>query len=351
MDDLNDAQALIEEVKVMEEKTKDKQLSRVIHRISRKLTAECKQLQKPSKRGDAKKKTTSNLPHLKGVLQTVKDSTGVQEVICDLKKYGIVIDVICDNGRTWKKVVARNAQSTHLIWAGKGQYGTKDVTKTVKKYLRSAEQFCEFSPPKVVCVFYNGVTREMAEYMEGLGAQVEGERVDVDADTHRRLEALEDLEDSECEIDSEDDISCDEDLEADGVAAADCHNTQALEIKRMAGEEKIFLDVTSMVIYVSDVCNGGATFKFKDQMMADQAAQELESAVMLTIEGYIKSRKLVTCQTALANFNQFMETMGGAEEKKRAEALLKKITVVPDLISDKFTKLQTGGKVRSVSVY
>lgn len=345
MEQIIEAQELIEEISVMAENARDKRLCRALHRLLKKLRSELKQLHKQ----EGKTKPTSNLPHLKGILQMVKNSTGVQEVICDLKKYGIVIDVICDNGRTWKKVVARNAQSTHLIWAGKGQYGTKDVTKTVRKYLRSAEQFCEFYPPRIVCIFCNGVTRDMAQYMEGLGVSVEGERVDVDADTLRRLQALEDLEESEGEFDSMEDLSDDEDLETDGIPSTDSHNSQALEVKNMDQQKKIFLDVTSMVIYVSDVCNGGASFKFKDTIMAEQAVQELETPVMPIIQEFIESRMLVTCATALENFKENIDARGGADEKKRAIELVKKLTVVPDLVSDRFLKLKTGGKVRIYS--
>ena len=117
----------------------------------------------------------------------IKESNQVQDVICDMRKYGIIVDVICDNGKTWKKVIARNPQSLHLIWAGKGQYGTKDVVQKSCKYADCAKLHSEISPPQVVCVFCHGVTYDMAEALESKGILVDGERVDVSQEVVDKL--------------------------------------------------------------------------------------------------------------------------------------------------------------------
>lgn len=340
MNQIDTARSLISEVSTLIESTSEKKQGRLLKRLMKKLDAELKQLNKKPERA-REGKTTSNLPHLKGVLETYKNSTNVQDILCDMKHYGIVVDVICDSGRTWKKVVARNAQSTHLIWAGKGQYGTKDVSRTAKKYIQAAELFCELSPPKVICIFMNGVTHDLAEYLEGLGVKVEGERVDVHEDTKRRLKALEDLEDSECEYEDDSQSETSEEEEEDNE---EC-DILTREIINMDKNEKIFLDVTSMVIYVSDVCNGGENFPFKDPVMAEQAQQEQQKPVMSFMKEFFDNRKLVTCQTALDNFKSFVQLLGGEEEKRRAEELMTRITVVPDCISTRFQNLKVGGKV------
>ena len=84
-----------------------------------------------------------------------------------------------------------------MIWAGKGQYGTKDVVKKAEKYVEAAKLYCEFSPPRVVCVFSNGVTHDMAEHLESKGIEVEGDRLDVSQETKDRL--------SECFVNDSDD--------------------------------------------------------------------------------------------------------------------------------------------------
>lgn len=191
MDELEEAQSLLEETNKLAEA--DKKLSKVCLKLSRKIKADASFLEKFKSQGGTKdndKKgvlSSSNVPYLSGVLKVVKESDDVQEVICDLRKYGIIVDVVCDGGKTWKKVIARNPQSLHLIWAGKGQYGTKDVVKKAEKYVEAAKLYCEFSPPRVVCVFSNGVTHSMAEYLESKGISVEGERLDVSQEIKERL--------------------------------------------------------------------------------------------------------------------------------------------------------------------
>lgn len=201
MDELEEAQRLLEETQILA--SSEKRLSRVCQKLSRKIKADASFLEKFYANGGTKENdkkgvlSSSNIPYLSGVLKVVKESVDVQEVICDLRKYGIIVDVVCNSGKTWKKVIARNPQSLHLIWAGKGQYGTKDVVKKAEKYLESAKLYCEFSPPRVVCVFCNGVTHEMAEHLESKGISVEGERLDVSQEMKERL--------SECFVADSDD--------------------------------------------------------------------------------------------------------------------------------------------------
>ena len=159
--------------------------------------------------------TSSNIPYLSGILSVVKESEGVTQVIYDLKRYGIVVDVVCDGGKTWKKVIARNPQSLHLIWAGQGQYGTKDVVKKAEKYIACSKQHNAFIPPEIVYVFCNGVTHEMAEELESKGIRVEGNRVDVSQEVTERLTAV--FSDSD---ESEDEIS-DDNLEESTVSCFD----------------------------------------------------------------------------------------------------------------------------------
>ena len=63
---------------------------------------------------------------LAGLLDVVDTFPGIQEVLkcfraswCDKPQPSLVVDVICNHGNTWVKVVARKAQAMHLVWAGK----------------------------------------------------------------------------------------------------------------------------------------------------------------------------------------------------------------------------------------
>lgn len=345
--DVEEAIHLLDELHELRQTTPEKNLSKVLERLSKKVSSELKQLQRHNP--GTKKKSVSNLPHLKGIFYVLRASKSVKQILCSMKRYGIVIDVISDSGRTWKKVVARNAQSTHLIWAGKGQYGNKDVTKILGRYVNASQEFCEVSPPKVVCVFCNGVTHEMAQYLEQMGVIVEGERVDVDSDTLRRLDTVSDLEDSDDESwESDfDENDLDEDNEqTEGSTGATNFSSDNDTMSAAAGKPQVFLDVTSMVILVSDVCNGGADFPFADPSMAEQAQMERTDPVSQMLAKIIDGKELYTCETAVSNFKSFMSMLGGEGEKRRAEDLLGRLNIVEDGMSDRFADLKVGGKVK-----
>ena len=62
---------------------------------------------------------------LAGLLDVIDTFPGTEEVLkcfracrCDTPQPSLVVDVICNHGNTWVKVVARKAQATHLVWAG-----------------------------------------------------------------------------------------------------------------------------------------------------------------------------------------------------------------------------------------
>lgn len=338
------------ELSGLAESTADSKLRTAYQRIEKRLKTEIQFLQKtPNKRTN---KESSNLPYLYGVFEAVKQSQGVLQVICDRRQYKIIIDVVCDNGKTWKKIIARNPQSLHLIWASDGQYGDKDAVKKVVKYVDAAKQESDFSPPRVVCIFTRGVTGEMADYLTNLGVDVQGERVGVSADTLRRLEGV--FGDSSASEEESEDLESEEEEFDDesGAAAGDAADSDQSQLDReilaIPIDEKVLLDVTSMVVYISDVCNGGETFNFKDTTMAEQAEQEKITPTKAYISKYMENRRLLTSETALSNFKNFIDLLGGEKEKERALELIERITIVPDRVSRRFQTLKEGSKVRPV---
>ena len=102
MDELDEAQKLLEETNKLAES--DKRLSKVCLKLSRKIKADASFLEKFKANGGTKENdkrgvlSSSNVHYLSGVLKVVKESEEVQEVICDLRKYGIIVDVVCDGG-------------------------------------------------------------------------------------------------------------------------------------------------------------------------------------------------------------------------------------------------------------
>ena len=331
----------LEEITILLEQATDSKLLEVYKQLEKRLKAEVKFL----KQAKRKNKISSNIPYLLGVFQTVKDSKNVDQVICDYRKYGIIIDVVCGERTTWKKVVARNAQAMHLIFASQGQYGGKDIVKIAQRYLQAAREESEFSPPKVVCVFTRGVTGPMADHLENLGVIVEGSRVTVSEDTQRRLQVTEEFSDYEAEWDSDSEYETETDSEEEQECPPEMLTGTSAVIAKMSTEEKVFLDVTSMVIFVSDVCNGGDYFEFEDAEMKTQAEQERKTPVREFLKPYFDNCLLVTCDSALKNFLDFTKLLGGEEENKRAEELAKRLTVVPDNMSERFQRVIKRGRV------
>lgn len=201
MNELVRAEALLSDICQLE--AKDPPLSKVCQKLARKIRADASFLRKYAKdtKSDDSTLCSSNLPYLSGILDAAKQSKNVTDVICDFRSYGITVDVVADYGKTWKKVVARNPQSLHLIWAGKGQYGPKDIVKKAQKYVEAAKSFCQISPPEILYVFCNGVTFEVAEMIRSLGITVEGECVPVSTETLHRLSSVsaDDSDDSDDE--------------------------------------------------------------------------------------------------------------------------------------------------------
>lgn len=58
---------------------------------------------------------------------------------------------------------------------------------------------------------------------------------------------------------------------------------------------------------------------------------------------------MYVCQTALDDFRSILETLGGPEEKRRAEELLSDVTVVQDDPSDKSKNMPYSLKIRDRS--
>ena len=58
-------------------------------------------------------------------------------VVLDDRK--IVIDIICDGGLTWMKVIARNPKSLSQICMGDASYGVRSVIDHAEDYLECAK--------------------------------------------------------------------------------------------------------------------------------------------------------------------------------------------------------------------
>lgn len=120
-------------------------------------------------------------------------------------------------------------------------------------------------------------------------------------------------------------------------------------IQHMPSNKKVFLDITTMLVYVSDLCHGGCHHDFTEPVLAKQAADELELSALNAISPYMCGRTLVTCESALHDYWNIVTMMGGPDEKLRAQDLVDKLTVVPDCVSTRFSNLAASGQIRERS--
>lgn len=101
-----------------------------------------------------------------------------------------------------------------------------------------------------------------------------------------------------------------------------------------------------MLVYISDVCNGGNFYDFNEKILVDQALQEKEKSALDKILPNFKGRTLISCKSAIDDFHSIVSVMGGPAEKQRSEELIKKLTIVPDCVSQRYANLATSGQIR-----
>ncbi|ESO86314.1 hypothetical protein LOTGIDRAFT_176014 [Lottia gigantea] len=135
---------------------------------------------------------SSNLSHYAGVIHAVQYLPDVIQVLQPFtspnKSYSLLVDVVAGQGHMWVKVVARKAQALHLVWAGKGQFGERDLIEQADEYINCIEIHpINFLSPEIHFLFYNNVTNQMADELESKNIKVFGHRVDVEDDIKLKL--------------------------------------------------------------------------------------------------------------------------------------------------------------------
>jgi len=314
-----------------------------ISKLEKKVRQEVKFLEKfkDSKRFQKLKKehiNCSNLVHLESFISQiflVKNPTAVLHPF-NLCKDGaiqkkVVVDIVCEEGRVWVKVVARNPKALDLNSQGGNQFGQRSIIDQVKEFVTCASQNeVLFKPPVVRFIFANGVTNSLHKRIAKRGAEAVGDIVclgDVESD-----EEESDSNESESDYDSNDDH---EDMTSDSDANID--NT------------KVNLDITAMIAYVSALTNGRNWFKFSEKILSQQAEWERKNPVKPFLDDVFRDKQLICCASAMKDFDTIINTLGGPGERQRASDLKSRITVVPDCNSSRTLNLEVSGKIKERS--
>ncbi|XP_015210039.1 UPF0415 protein C7orf25 homolog isoform X1 [Lepisosteus oculatus] len=331
-------------------------------KLCSKLRAELKFLQKVEAGEVVIKEShlqSTNLTHLKAIVESAESLEDVVSVLHVFtyedqagEKQTLVVDVVANGGHTWVKAIGRKAEALHNIWQGRGQYGDKSIVKQAENFLQaSRQQPVQYSNPHIIFAFYNGVSSPMADRLREMGISVRGDIVAVNSVAGAE-EGEDALSDSSCESDADGDETEDLTLtrvDRDTIVASLSFPTEV----KVDVCNRVNLDITTLITYVSSLSHGGCHYKFKEQVLTEQAAQERQEKVLPKLEEFMKGKELFACHSAVKDFHIILDTLGGPGEKARAAELLQRIKVVPDQPSERTMRLEASSKVnhRSLMIF
>ncbi|KAJ7322699.1 hypothetical protein JRQ81_018986 [Phrynocephalus forsythii] len=315
-------------------------------KLCSKLKAEAKFLHKVKSGKVAVKEShlqSTNLAHLQAIIESaenLEEVVGVLHVFnyedkCG-EKQSLVVDVVANGGHTWVKAIGRKAEALHNIWLGRGQYGDKSVIKQAEDFLQAShQQPVQYSNPHIIFAFFNGVSYPMAERLKEMGISVRGDIVAVNG-------LMKPSDESEDEGESLQVTKVDR----DNLIASVAFPTDV----RVDLCNRVNLDITTLITYVSALGYGGCYFIFKEKVLTEQAMEERKESVLPLLEEFMKGKELFACESAVKDFQVILETLGGAGEKSRAALLMERIRVVPDQPSERALRLVPSSKINSRSL-
>ncbi|XP_041045359.1 UPF0415 protein C7orf25 homolog isoform X2 [Carcharodon carcharias] len=297
---------------------------------------------------------STNLTHLKAVIESAESLEDVVSLLHVFnyqersgEKQSLVVDVVANGGLTWVKAIGRKAEALHSIWVGRGQYGDKSIVEQAEDYLEaSKQQLVQYSNPHIVFAFYNGISSPMVERLKEMGLSVRGDIVAVNS-------VIDFVEEADNFADNSADS--DEDLEEPLQVTKVDRSTIVASVAFPAEVKvdfcnRVNLDITTLITFVSAVSHGGCCFIFKEKVLTEQASQERVESVLPKLQAFMKDKELFACESAVKDFQAILETLGGPGEKARAQKLLQEITVVPDQPSERASRLEASAKINSRSI-
>ncbi|XP_074107389.1 UPF0415 protein C7orf25 homolog [Cotesia typhae] len=292
-------------------------------KLSRKINQEVKFLNKVRSTGNVKKEylQSTNLIHLNAIIERLVVSKDAVSVMRPFKfeNSRLEVDIVCDAGSSWVKVIARNPRALTLISQGEGEFGQKSVDQA-QAYLSCAELHPHrYKAPEVVFHFACGIENSLAVRLEELGVVVEGVRIGS----------------------------------LDPIDAAICKNPEqinlTLESLSQGDIKTLNLDVSTLLAYVSNMTNGRANFDYLEPLLSLQAEWERLRPVKPVLDKIFQGKKLIICKTAYKNLMNIINIIGGVNETSRTKELIKRVTIVEDATEGRILDLALGGKIKNRS--
>lgn len=160
------------------------------------------------------------------------------------------VDIVCDDGLTWIKVVARNARSLADAASDRGEFGCKNIVEQAREYIDASQKNVIFyKTPKVFMHFSNKLDDNVIELLTATGVHV-SEIIfeppsNVDDDDLYSLEMVKDV-------------------------------------------DTLNLDITTLLAYVSNLSNGSTNWEFLESILTDQARAEEKHPVKPILDELFK---------------------------------------------------------------
>lgn len=230
----------------------------------------------------------SNLTYFKSLVFVLKQVNGLKAVdfpipITNSEKT-LRIDIVCDQGSTWIKVIARNSKSIKDTVEGKGSYMARSIIDQAEDIVDAAQLNPHlYHAPKVIFQFANEIDMDLQKELEEIGVEVRS---------------------------------------INGVHVRNEDTSQGIDV--------LNLDVTTLIAYTSNLTNGYSHCEFGEHILNQQAEMERKNPVKSVLDKIFKDKKLICCATAVKSFQDILNFLGGPLEKERAKLFLESVSVLPD---------------------
>uniref|UniRef100_A0A915HJ82 DUF1308 domain-containing protein n=1 Tax=Romanomermis culicivorax TaxID=13658 RepID=A0A915HJ82_ROMCU len=277
----------------------------------------------------------SNLHHYKALCGTALHYSNVISVLSPFRRSGddksiLFVDIVADNGETWVKVVARNARGLHFSFTGESYSKEKNIVHQGIDYAKTVRSNPHhYKIPRIIFEFTGGLTEPIRAKMIKLGITVRGQVLSVES-------SVSDYDDSNDE-DEYNEFKQIVSTLPDSLRLDDTIKNRTMSIN---------LDITALFAFVSNLTNGYANYRFKSPMLNEQAQFERDRPALPFLNSIIEGKRLICCRTAYDAFLHILKTVGGVEERLRAEHFLKKVEIIEDACSSNVSRLQLGAKIK-----
>lgn len=315
--------------------------------------------------GNVKKEhlQSTNLIHLNAIVERLLAANEPVNVLKPFKYQNtkLEVDIVCDGGSSWVKVIARNAKALTLISRGNAEYGQKSVFDQADSYLKCAKNHPHmYKPPDIIFHFACGIEKPLAQKLENsLGIIAEGEKIDVLEDeddiAHGNIFLILCTIIFKCFINMS--LFADNLLysESETESEESTNSTNVCDLLELntniesTGITTLNLDVSTLLAYVTNMTNGCANFEYVEPLLTMQAEWERSRPLKPVLNELFHDKELVVCQTAHDNFTNIINLIGGSNEKKRADELMSRVKIVEDIPKGRIMELNLGGKIKERS--